>query len=256
MALSVPEALKNAGRELLIALVLHSRATMNQADRRGWADTAIGGGGPGAITNDLRTLLLRAAGRRSDAKALNLYATALEIDSVAAVPKHQAIAGEIAKHWRTAVERYPRTLEHAKLNLVRRFGEAARAIADRRSQPDDPTKPAYSQLFAIGCAESSYPVRLAVAHEIGSGGDDALAQLKGLLGPDPANCGPVQAAAMAGRCRPRPTARPTSWPITGAEARPVAGGPGRATRRTKEGDPAGDHAGMAGTAAGRIGDLR
>jgi hypothetical protein len=183
------EALRNAGEELLIALVLLSRATMKQAGRRERADTAIGGGGPVAEPAGLRTLLREQAGRRSDANALNLYATALEIDSVAAVPKHQAIADEIAEHWQPAMGQYPRTLGQAKLNLVRRFGEAARTISERHSQPNDPAKPAYRQLFEIGCAESSYPVRLAVAQEIGAGGDDALEQLAAVLGPDLANGG-------------------------------------------------------------------
>ncbi len=91
------EALENAGRELLIALVLHSRATMQQDGRRGWADTVIKSGDAADGSTDLRDLLLKAAGRRSDAKAMNLYATVLEIDSVAAVPQHQAIADEIAE---------------------------------------------------------------------------------------------------------------------------------------------------------------
>jgi hypothetical protein len=134
-------------------------------------------------------LLRKAAGQRSDAKALNLYATALEIDSVAAIPRHQAIADEIAERWQMPLKRYPRTLEQAKLNLVRRFGEAARAMAERHSRDGDLAKPAYRQLFDIGCAEPSYPVRPAVAQEIGAGGDDALAQLKRQLEPDPANGG-------------------------------------------------------------------
>ena len=189
------EALKNAGRELLIALVLHSRAIAKQAGSRGRADMVIDGGGPADEPADLRALLREEAGRRSDAKALNLYATALEIDSVATVAQHQAIADEIAERWKLAVERYPRTLEDAKLNLVRRFGEAARAMSERHGRDGDLAKPAYRQLFGIGCAESSYPVRLAVAQEIGAGGDDALAQLTGLLGPDPANGGRAPATA-------------------------------------------------------------
>jgi hypothetical protein len=225
------EALKNAGRELLIALVLHSRATMQQDGRPGWADTAIGGGSPAARRTDLRTMLLRAAGRRSDAKALNLYATALEIDSVAAVPQHQAIAREIAKHWQAAVERYPRTLEHAKLNLVRRFGEAARAISDRRSQPDD-SKPAYRELFDIGCAESSYPVRLAIAQEIGSGGDDALAQLKGLLKPESGNGAPVQAAADGGPVQA--AADGQAHVLAGHQGDAAAGGSGTGSGHEKD----------------------
>ena len=221
------EALGNAGQELLIALVLHSRAMAKQSGPGGRAEEAIGGGGPGAKQPHLRTLLLRAAGQRSgsDAKALNLYATALEIDSVATVPDHQAIANEIAERRQMPMEQYPRTLEQAKLNLVRRFGEAARAMAERHSRDGDLAKPAYRQLFDIGCAESSYPVRLAVAQEIGAGGDDALAQLAGLLGPDPANGGNKD----GGKSARRGTIRAWLVPLlvgsaTSAESRATARG--------------------------------
>ena len=226
------EALKNAGRELLIALVMHSRATMKQAGRRRPADSAVDCSNPPAESIDLRSLLREEARKRSDAKAFDLYATALEIDSVDSAPEHRAIAKDIARHWQKPVERDPRTLEHAKLNLVRRFGEAARTMTERRSQTDnparpvyrrnwekpgerdprtlehaklnlvrrfgeaarttvkgliqtdDPAKPAYRQLFDISCSESSYPVRLAAAYEIGTGGDDALAELADTLRPD------------------------------------------------------------------------
>jgi NACHT domain len=221
------EALKNAGRELLIALVLHSRATMKQDSPRGRAHTAIDSGGSFVESMDLPTLLLEEAGRHSDAKAFDLYATALEIDSVDTAPKHQVIATEIAAHWQMPVERDPRTLEHAKLNLVHRFGEAARAISARQSQTDDPVMPAYRQLFDIGCAESSYQVRLAVAQEIGAGGDDALAQLAGLLGPDPAYEGPAQADANGQAHR-----------LVGQQSEREAGdtgaGPGREDDKQKE----------------------
>jgi hypothetical protein len=181
------EALKNAGRELLIALVMHSRATKKQVGARGRTDTAIDISGSSAEPIDLRKLLRMAAPQRSDAKALELYATALEIDSVDPAPEHQAIAMEIAKHWQNVAERDPRTLEHAKLDLVRRFGEAARALTERGmvyGRTADSVRPAYRQLFDIGCRELSYPVRLAAAQEIGAGGDAALDDLAALLGPD------------------------------------------------------------------------
>ena len=64
----------------------------------------------------------------------------------------------------------PRTLEEGKLALVRRFGEAARTIdARRRSGERFAARPAYQQLYAIGCRERSYPVQLATAQEIGAG---------------------------------------------------------------------------------------
>ena len=173
------EALCNAGRELLIALVMHSRVTSKQA------------GEP----TDLRQMLRDEARERSDAKLVDLYATALEIDSVNPAPEHQAIADEIAGHWHKPAEQDPRTLEHAKLNLVRRFGEAARTITERRSGTTDQARPAYRQLFDICYCESSYQVRLAAAQEIGAGGDDALVQLAKDLGPLPAQRDQAQAGA-------------------------------------------------------------
>jgi NACHT domain len=194
-------ALDNAGRELLIALALHSRASAKpdsgaaakpdskavakQARPRRLARAAVRSGSSPDKPIDLRTLCA-AAHEHTNSKALDLYAAALEIDSVEPAPQHSAIADEIVRDWNKPVEQDPRTLEHAKLNLVRRFGEAARAISARRSQDGIAAEPAYCQLFEIGCAEQSYPVRLAVAQEIGAGGDDTLAQLAGSLRPDPA----------------------------------------------------------------------
>src|SRR6266540_2692144 len=78
-----------------------------------------------------------------------------------------------------------RTLEESKLNLVRRFGEAARMIVDRRrrKEPGLTAEPAYLELYRISASEPLYPVRLAIAHEIGAGGDEALTALRNVLGP-------------------------------------------------------------------------
>jgi NACHT domain len=194
------DALDNASRELLIALALHSRAAAKldsgavaepdskaaarQARPRWLARAAVGSGSSPDKPIDPRALCA-AAHMHTNSKALDLYAAALEIDSVEPAPQHQAIADEIVRDWHKPVEQDPRTLEHAKLNLVRRFGEAARAIGARDSRAGDPVQPAYLQLFEIGCAEPSYPVRLAAAQEMGAGGDDALAQLADRLRPDP-----------------------------------------------------------------------
>src|ERR1035441_7114993 len=64
-----------------------------------------------------------------------------------------------------------RRLEEAKLGVVHRFGEALREIS-RRHQ--DRTGPAYEEIFDIGCGNDSYPVRLAIAQEIGIGGNEAF----------------------------------------------------------------------------------
>jgi hypothetical protein len=171
------KAIEEAGRELLIALVLYSRAKADVLDRSALRRADMEGSRSAVEPAELRSFLRQAAGKRYDAKALDLYATALEIDSLEPAPQHRAIAEEVAKNWRELVARDSRTLEHAKLNLVRRFGEAGRTITERRSHKEELPQPAYGQLFEIGCRESSYAVRLAAGQEIGAGGQDALADL-------------------------------------------------------------------------------
>lgn len=179
------EALRDPGRELLIALVMHSRARMQKAGPKGAAHAPVLAAGPELSERSLCDLLLSAARGRRDVKSLDLYAAVLEVDSVGSRPQHRSIAEEIEKHWGNVTARDPRTLEEAQLILVRRFGEAARTITEQcRSMPDHPVGPAYRQLFHIACAEpSSYAVRLAAVQEIGSGGDEAFDDLEGLLGP-------------------------------------------------------------------------
>ena len=127
-----------------------------------------------ALTKTLR----KAAEEHNDAKAFDIYAAALEIDSIQKAPLQQTIAGSLREHWEEMTGDR-RTLEEAKLGLVLRFGEALREVARR-----DDGQPAYNELFDIGCMEESYPVRLAIAQEIGSGGDKAFTALcRGLRDP-------------------------------------------------------------------------
>jgi hypothetical protein len=175
-------ALEDPGRELLIALIMRSRANAGAvpADGVTRVDTTAR---PGA-SERWRDELLATAGRRSDVKALNLYAAALEIDSVCKAPVHQTIADELQRRWPQMRARDPRTLEDAKLNLVRRFGAAARTIASkRRDIANYRAKPAYAQLRDIGRCERSYPVQLAAAHAIAGGSDDAFEALGAALRP-------------------------------------------------------------------------
>jgi hypothetical protein len=173
--------LADPGRELLIALVLHSRAEAQEL--RSNAATRARTGRRGGSGRRHRELLRQAARHRSDVKALNLYAAALEVDSSDGAPAHQAIAEELQASCRDISARDRRTLEEAKLNLVRRFGEAARQITKRQPELARPVKPAYAQLCCISSYEPSYPIRLAAAQEIGSGGDEAYDVLEGDLGP-------------------------------------------------------------------------
>jgi NACHT domain len=193
-------ALEDPGRELLIALVMHSRAKARAARPRPSTQVLIDTGADGARPQPLRDLLVEAAGGRDDVKALDLYAAALQIDSVEDAPAHASIAAKLAAQWPRFWARDQRTLEDAKLNLVRRLGEAARMVAERARRerlagdgPDRAAQPAYLQLYCISRYEPSYPVRLAAAQEIGDGGDEAFAALADRLGPELAKAPPATA---------------------------------------------------------------
>ncbi|MFF7377045.1 NACHT domain-containing protein [Streptomyces massasporeus] len=190
-----PAALQSPGRELLIAMVLHSRLP----------DGACVHDEPGAAAPDgtcwcpvsaARDLLMQAAcqaqmirnsgqdnddkpevrplfGRTLHSKALELYAAALEIDSVDAEPEQHLIAMRLCTSWPDLRARDPHTLQTAKALLVARFGEAMRGVALRQT-----LRPAYLELFEIARLEPSYAVRLAIAQEIGAGGDLAFTALQ------------------------------------------------------------------------------
>jgi hypothetical protein len=73
---------------------------------------------------------------------------------------------------------------------VARYAESARTIGGRVAGPPDSTgtqlegvRPAYRQLFEIARKDMSYRVRLAVAQELGDGGDAAFETLSGLMEP-------------------------------------------------------------------------
>lgn len=215
-----PAALEKPGRELLIAMVLHSRTVegscvhgeagagepwcpvaaardllLNAAcraqtatDRRpgspGDGQTAgqvhvtgdgqAAGDGPLAADGSARAQLI--FGRALHTSALELYAAALEIDSVDAEPQQHLIAMRLCTSWPDLLARDPHTLGVAKAVLVSRFGEAMRAVVRRQT-----LRPAYLELFDIACQEPSYPLRVAIAQEIGSGGDGAFAALQSRL---------------------------------------------------------------------------
>ncbi|OEJ28636.1 hypothetical protein AR457_33470 [Streptomyces agglomeratus] len=118
--------------------------------------------------------------RTLHAKALELYAAALEIDSVDAEPQQHLIAMRLATAWPDLRARDPHTLRVAKGLLVSRFGDAMRGVARRRT-----LVPAYLELFEIARLEPSYPIRVAIAQEIGAGGDSAFELLRARLrGPE------------------------------------------------------------------------
>lgn len=196
-----PAALENPGRELLIALVLYSR-TLDGSCPHGESHA---GGDVWCPVSAARDLLLRAAcraqahraggpdtsprdpadpqhvfGRTLHTKAIQMYAAALEIDSVDAEPQQHRIAMELTTSWSDLRAHDPHTLMAAKTLLVSRFGEAMRTVAGRKTM-----QPAYPELFEIARLERSYRVRLAIAQEIGAGGDVAFEVLEPRLrGPE------------------------------------------------------------------------
>jgi hypothetical protein len=194
-------ALSSPGREMLLALVMYSRAEIREARTRGEFGIRIAVDGTDGNAEPLQAVLAQTASRRFDVKALDLYATAFEIDSVDKTPAHQEIAGQLRGHWPKIEGRDERTVEESKLNLVRRFGGASRMIVERRHrrEPGFTAQPAYLDMYRISAFEPFYPVRLAIAQEIGSGGDEALVALGDVVGPEdqliglePASSDPAQ----------------------------------------------------------------
>jgi hypothetical protein len=217
-------ALDKPGRELLLAMVMYSRAEVREARARGANGIRITVEGADGTSEPLQGVLAQAAAGRSDVKALDLYATALEIDSVDQAPAHLELARQLCGHWPKVERRDERTTEESKLNLVRRFGEAARTIVERRhrKEPGFTVEPAYLELYQISALEPLYPVRLAIAQEIGSGGDEALAALRDVLGPR-------DHLAELEQAPPRPPLRRMGWRSRLAGVGPGKADPGRST---------------------------
>ncbi|MEU9112300.1 NACHT domain-containing protein [Streptomyces sp. NPDC048483] len=159
------------GRELLIALVLNSRAALR--DRQDASAQAK----QTAVVQKL----LDVAQTRTDAKVFDMYAAALEIDRAAGAAKHQEIARILYERWEDIKGSDRRTLEVAQQVLLQRFGEVLRAIGEAENNEHDPAHgrvPAYEWLIRIATLEPSYPLRLAIAQEIGAGGDRAFDALR------------------------------------------------------------------------------
>ncbi|WP_235502812.1 MULTISPECIES: NACHT domain-containing protein [unclassified Kitasatospora] len=160
------KALAEPGRELLIALIMRSRSRRATTPQRATV-----------------RLLLDKAEERQDDKALDLFAAALEIDTGRAGDSlHAEAADRILQRWPEITAGDRRTRDEAKLRLVHRFGEALRLLdRSRKHDPDAWEAPAYGELMRISWIEPSYPIRLAIAQEIGAGGDTAFDELRKLF---------------------------------------------------------------------------
>lgn len=151
-------------REFLISLVFQSRG-----------DESSGNAGGNTTIHEL----VAAAERRRDEKSLYLYATALEVDSARERSQYPRVAASLRRRWRFIDSQDHQGLAGAKLTLVHRFGDVLRRAAPDREQTaaNDQIEQGYRDLFGVACEEPSYEVRLAIAEQIGSGGDRAFKAL-------------------------------------------------------------------------------
>lgn len=174
------KALGEPGRELLMALVMYSRSRFDDAASVP-APTGAVHEPRHAVT--LRDRLRMAAKNRypPDAKTLDMVASALEIDAVIESSIQAELAKDLADLWKDITVN-DWNVEDAKLRAVARFGASVRTVAERSNSEEQVTA-AYSQLFEIGGCDESYRVRIAIAQEIGVGGDIALEALAKTLAP-------------------------------------------------------------------------
>ncbi len=165
-------------------------ATMAPGPEQASADNPIPSASPSTVTQassgplsrdvtSIREVLFGcAAEAKDDVKKLDLYAATLEIDSFLDNVRHEEIARSVADSWKSIRGGDQRTIDEAKLGLVFRFGDAVRTVADRPARGLSELDPAYRELLEMARDEPSYPIRLAIAQEIGAGGDEAFQILR------------------------------------------------------------------------------
>ncbi|MFI0793405.1 hypothetical protein ACH4OY_12000 [Micromonospora rubida] len=163
-----------------LTALLRAQAMLSKASRH-----------PGDAADMVRLLRQAAPQQPNPCWQLEFYAAALEIDTSATQPRYPELVRELAQRWPGYQHDTPdRPLNEAKLDVVRRLGEAARLVTDQRRhsavhQRRSWQVPPYADLFSLAAEEHSYRVRLAAAREIGFGGMDATLSLvtADLLGP-------------------------------------------------------------------------
>ncbi|MFI2184039.1 hypothetical protein [Streptomyces sioyaensis] len=210
-----PTALDAPGRELLSALVLYSRAPAGrcihiaaprtsswcpaeasrtllcEAAKRAMAEPLPSTSDGSISFKDAEARILKIP--QGQARALELYSAAIEVDAAEEKSVLDDIAGKLREQWGALRDRDPESLKEAKMALVKTLGEAVRDRVKKEEQRNrgtgDGTRVGstaaaglagrvYQHMFAIAAAESSYRIRLAVALEIGAGGDAAFNALK------------------------------------------------------------------------------
>ncbi|MFD2083527.1 hypothetical protein [Actinopolymorpha cephalotaxi] len=210
-------ALMQSGREFLLSLTMYARRRADRPDlvaATRWDSAHLFHPRPlptawipeypdGAVStlDEIVTRLCDEAENRwhalagSDAKFLELYTHALEI-----IPdtEQESFAEKIRKIRLHVCETQqkpstqaadPCTLEQERLELVYRLGEAIRRAGAkdtfRESERRDDLLESYREMVRLSHCEPSYAVRLALAQEIGAGGDLAHEALETQLDPIP-----------------------------------------------------------------------
>ncbi|GGY46550.1 ATP-binding protein [Streptomyces djakartensis] len=173
------------GRELLVAVVFMSRGRLRGRPPRGGGAGAGFPEGKGELLRRVpargralsERLCAAARHRPDDPKTLDLYAAALEVESVEADPgRLNGIVEKASDAW-SDIQGDQRTLEDAKLRLLKQLGASSRQASKKID-----TTAMYERLFRIGIAEPSYSIRLAIAQEFGSGGNEAFAVIRERVG--------------------------------------------------------------------------
>jgi NACHT domain-containing protein len=187
-------ALQNPGREMLLALVMYARTPPDDEEREGeWLRSLVG----------IRKELLKRVGDANldEPKRLDIMSALVEIDTglrlrdeadkLASIyhrggmgRREDGAIADQARRW-ASIRTDDETVRESKLKLITRLGEAARRLGAAGREDDRQARAVFRCLYDICLAEDSYALRLAAAHQIGNGGDNAWEELRGELKPKP-----------------------------------------------------------------------
>lgn len=209
-------ALLRPGRELGMALVFYSRSKEALTGCHAHPGSPVPTTDGDCPIGTVRSLLTEAAGKALDTagsgtadggagadtgaadsddvvqdsriRALEMYSTALDVDSFHHDPAHREIVKELRDRWDKVQVYNDRTLDAPKKALIKRIGATGWLLSRRRTLPPGDAKAvkapnAYDVLFEIARKEPSHEVRFAIAEAIGEGGDAAYRELERDLPP-------------------------------------------------------------------------
>ncbi|HEX2084156.1 MAG TPA: hypothetical protein VHF89_00610 [Solirubrobacteraceae bacterium] len=166
-------ALDNPGRELLVALIMYSRAIHADSGAAPWRPAIPPEEGERLRTTVVAALLQAIEHQTDPSKRLDLLSAVVEIESVAGPGEHRESLTEIANVvWRA--DRSDEVVRDSKHKLISRMGEAAR----RAQQRPEVAQELYRGLYDLAVDEELYTLRLAAAQELGRGGNAAFAALR------------------------------------------------------------------------------